>query len=78
MTDQYNDMGEVECPVCDGTGVVCENHRDRPWDGMSDHAEACGCGAGAPCIRCSPDPTRQMGTGKIPTPQPNVDEGDGK
>jgi hypothetical protein len=39
------------CPVCDGTGVVCENHPDCPWDGHSDREDACGCGAGMPCPR---------------------------
>ena len=33
---------EHSCPLCDGTGWVCEEHQDRPWDG----ARACGCDAG--------------------------------
>jgi hypothetical protein len=39
-----------ECPRCDHTGWVCEDHSDRPWDG----AKACGCGgAGMPCPSCN-------------------------
>lgn len=44
-----------ECQNCDGAEWVCENHRDRPWDGHSDREDACGCGAGAPCPVCRPD-----------------------
>lgn len=44
-----------ECRNCAGGAWVCENHQDRPWDGVSTNAEACGCGAGAPCPVCSPD-----------------------
>lgn len=55
----------VTCKVCDGTGVVCENHRHLPWDGESDHPDACGCGAGAPCLNCSDEPGRKMGTGMV-------------
>jgi hypothetical protein len=43
------------CLQCDGTGWVCENHIDQPWDGI--HGCTCG-GAGAPCPKCnsaSPD-----------------------
>lgn len=43
---------DASCPNCDGTGLVCENHRDRPWDGESNREDACGCGAGAPCPVC--------------------------
>lgn len=28
---------------------------DRPWDGTSTRADACGCGAGAPCPVCWPE-----------------------
>jgi len=39
-----------QCPRCDSTGWVCEDHSDRPWDG----AKACGCGgAGMPCPSCN-------------------------
>lgn len=42
------------CRVCDGTGWVCENHADRPWDGLSASDESCRCGgAGAPCRVCN-------------------------
>ena len=42
------------CQRCDSTGMVCENHADRPWDGDSGRDDACGCGAGAPCPDCIP------------------------
>ena len=38
------------CEVWDNGGWVCEDHRDRPWQGD----RACGCGgAGAPCPACN-------------------------
>ncbi len=42
--------GNVECPVCEGWGWVCENHPERVWD---TSAGGCECGAGEPC-RCTP------------------------
>ncbi|SDF02264.1 hypothetical protein SAMN05216337_104283 [Bradyrhizobium brasilense] len=39
-----------DCPICDGTRWVCENHPDRPWQG--ERACTCG-GAGAPCPACN-------------------------
>jgi hypothetical protein len=36
------------CPICDGSGWVCEDHPDKPWQ-----HDACG-GAGSPCI-CNPN-----------------------
>ena len=42
--------GNVECPICEGWGWVCENHPDKVWD---TSAGGCECGAGAPC-RCTP------------------------
>jgi hypothetical protein len=44
----------VKCQICDDAGWVCENHPDKPWDGTSSRADACGCGAGAPCKACNP------------------------
>ena len=57
------------CDACDRTGVVCSDdgtgpgygnhppgrHGDvlHPWDGMSNRADACDHGGGAPCPRCS-------------------------
>ena len=41
-----------ECTVCDGTGSVCEYHRDQPWRGLSARNDACQCGSGAPCPSC--------------------------
>lgn len=43
----------VMCTICDDTLWVCENHRDKPWDGLSDRSCDCG-GAGEPC-ECNPD-----------------------
>lgn len=44
-------MIEPPCAIC---GYVCENHEDRPWDGVSERADACHCGgAGVPCT-CNP------------------------
>ena len=43
------------CPTCDDKGWVCENHADRPWDGVSNRHDACGCGAGMPCKECVPE-----------------------
>ncbi len=34
-----------ECPICLGSGIVCEDHPDQPWD----DGDGC-CGApGMPC-----------------------------
>ena len=47
------------CQICDDTLYVCENHKDRPWDGNSDRADACGCGAGMPCECWTPEKERE-------------------
>jgi hypothetical protein len=39
------------CEHCAGTGWVCENHPDRPWD--KNLRNGCECGAGEPCARCN-------------------------
>jgi len=52
------------CTNCDGTGIVCENHANRPWAGDSLREDACGCGAGMPCPRCT-RPVPQDGTHSI-------------
>lgn len=44
----------INCKNCKGCEWVCENHTNKPWDGMSDHKTACGCGAGQPCDFCNP------------------------
>jgi hypothetical protein len=44
-----------QCPICDSTGFVCVNHRDRPWAEISDRNDACRCGAGTPCGLCNSD-----------------------
>jgi hypothetical protein len=54
----------AECPACDDTGHVCENHPDRPWGGLSVAATACGCGAGQPCPVCC-DPVPLDGAARI-------------
>lgn len=53
-----------DCSACDGTGHVCADdgtatfpagsHGSRlhPWDGVSDRADACDHGGGAPCPAC--------------------------
>lgn len=47
----------TRCPCCDDTGTVCENHPDKPWEGISNAPNACGCGAGMPCkLCCDPVP----------------------
>lgn len=43
------DTADKRCKVCKGCGWVCENHMTLPWEGISAHKTACGCGAGAPC-----------------------------
>lgn len=41
---------EHACICCEGTGWVCEEHPNQPWEG----AHACHCGAaGAPCPHCN-------------------------
>jgi hypothetical protein len=47
----------MKCVRCADVGWICENHRDKPWDG--DRACSCG-GAGAPCPACN------VGTGDEP------------
>lgn len=43
-----------DCRNCAGTEWVCEDHLDRPWEGNTDHPDACKCGgAGAPCGVCN-------------------------
>lgn len=44
---------EHRCRTCDGTGWVCENHRDKPWNGVSYRFDACDCGLAAPCAVCN-------------------------
>ena len=48
-------IGTYRCAICDSTGFVCEYHRDRPWGELSNRADACGCGGGAPCRLCNSD-----------------------
>ena len=43
----------MTCDLCDDTGWVCEDHRDRPLKGDSKRADACSFGAGMPCPRCN-------------------------
>jgi hypothetical protein len=46
-------LREPKCRNCNDAEWVCENHRDRPWDGMDNSSVACGCGAGVPCPVCN-------------------------
>ena len=53
----------LRCENCDDTGLVCENHPDRPFTLGSKRADACECGPGMPCEVCNepgemPDPSR--------------------
>lgn len=49
----------MKCMNCDDTGWVCENHADRPWDGVSSRTDACHCGgAGEPCQKCNYSPSK--------------------
>jgi hypothetical protein len=49
------DLSEsLRCEHCDSTQWVCENHHDRPYVDYSNRHDACGCGAGAPCLYCNP------------------------
>ena len=43
----------MTCRNCEGTGWVCENHRDVPWGGHLASEQSCECGAGAPCPVCN-------------------------
>lgn len=47
-------MSQPKCDNCDNQGWVCENHMNKPWDATSSREDACGCGAGAPCMECNP------------------------
>ena len=40
-----------ECGNCQGLKLVCENHRDKPWQADI----GCDCGGGAPCPVCQQD-----------------------
>lgn len=55
--------GWVFCQNCDNTGLVCENHPDRPFTLGTKRPDACECGPGMPCPVCieygeMPDPSR--------------------
>ena len=42
------------CERCDGTGWVCENHPDKPWED-SGSALSCDCGGAGDACDCNPD-----------------------
>jgi hypothetical protein len=51
-----------ECSRCDDCGWVCEEHHDRPWQGL----RACACGAaGMPCPECN-KPDDDLETPRLP------------
>lgn len=44
----------VNCETCLDTGMVCENHSNRPWETLeagTRWSTCCG-GAGMPCPKC--------------------------
>lgn len=45
VSRQLSLMIDPKCPVCFGSGWVCENHPHRAWD----EKFGCQCGAGMPC-----------------------------
>jgi hypothetical protein len=50
----------MRCAHCDNKRWVCENHPDRPWEGVN----ACTCGgAGMPCLACNSEQARRPPTG---------------
>ena len=49
--DCFSDFRK-RCKNCDSTGWVCEDHKNRPFEGMSDNGCECG-GAGMPCNECN-------------------------
>lgn len=55
----------VRCLNCLDTGMVCENHPDKPWAGVIDAERAC-CpdGVGMPCRTCC-SPIPEDGTTSI-------------
>lgn len=44
-----------ECEICHDVKWVCEADHLKPWQGVSDHPEACTCEgcAGDPCDECN-------------------------
>ena len=56
MSESKKDKSDVSvllCANCDGCGIVCEDHTNLPWDGVSDSKRACDCGgAGVVCPKC--------------------------
>lgn len=56
----------MSCNNCADSGWVCENHADRPWDGVSDDLRACLCGgAGMPCPVCNLSDPPSPPTGSV-------------
>ncbi len=53
----------IVCSYCAGSGYVCENHPQLPWDGVVEDGCHCG-GAGMPCLVCCA-PVPQDGTHSI-------------
>jgi hypothetical protein len=52
----------MKCARCEDNGWVCENHPDRPWQGVN----ACECGgAGMPCPHCNEDDPPQLPNGFV-------------
>ena len=44
---------ELLCETCEDTRLVCEDHPNKVWGGVSNSPAACNCGgAGMPCSEC--------------------------
>jgi hypothetical protein len=39
----------ARCPKCDNTGLVCENHPAKAWNGLGAFGDGCDCGKGIAC-----------------------------
>jgi hypothetical protein len=59
-TPPVDGLSEVNphCPFCLGTGYVCDEHPNLPWEGMAGES---GCPCGAPGMPCW-DGQRWLGT----------------
>ncbi len=65
-TPAPQDVPAARCPACVDDGIVCEDHPDKPWEGIhgsvEGHAEHGG--VGMPCPACC-SPLAEDGTHPI-------------